>query len=264
MAHEGRSAGGDDVTIEDIRDFWENFQYDDVRIVDSTPASREYFAALAAIRSRRMEYLARLANFEGYPGKRVLEVGCRIGLDLANFARHGARVTGIEISRPDLAMARTHFSVMGLDGEFIEMNGEKMGFADDTFDLVFAQGVVQYTAHPERMIKEIHRVMKPGGAGFLMAYNKYSWLSALSAVSGKNLMHEEAPGFTSYSKGQFRELLAPFASVEIIPERFPVRTGLHQGVMSKIFYGAIVGLFSLLPKAWTGPLGAHLIARVRK
>jgi 2-polyprenyl-3-methyl-5-hydroxy-6-metoxy-1,4-benzoquinol methylase len=264
MARERSVAGSHAVTIEDIRRFWENFEYDDVRVVDSAPGSREYFADLSAIRARRMEYLARLADYAGYQGKQVLEVGCRIGLDLANFAKHGARVTGIEISRPALAMARTHFSVMGLEGRFIEMDGEDMEFADDTFDLVFAQGVVQYTAHPERMVRELHRVMKPGGAGFVMVYNRHSWLAALSRVSGKNLMHEEAPGFVSYSRREFRELLAPFSSVEIIPERFPVRTGLHQGGLSKIYYGAIVSLFGLLPRAWTGPLGAHLIARVRK
>lgn len=264
MAHERPVSGDQGATIEDIRDFWENFEYDDVRIVDSAPGSRAYFAALSTIRERRMEYLARLADFAGYQGKKVLEVGCRIGLDLANFARHGAQVTGIEISRPALAMARTQFSVMGLEGVFIEMNGEMMEFADDTFDLVFAQGVVQYTAHPQRMVQELHRVMKPGGAGFVMVYNKHSWLAALSRVSGKNLMHEEAPGFVSYTRRQFRDLLTPFSSVEIIPERFPVRTGLHQGALSKIYYGGIVSLFSMLPKAWTGPLGAHLIARVRK
>lgn len=264
MVHKRHVAGDHGVTIEDIRDFWEHFEYDDVRVVESVSGTSEFFAALSAIRARRLEYLVRLANFGGYQGKRVLEVGCRIGLDLANFARHGAQVTGIDLSRPALAMARTHFSLMGLMGEFMEMNGEAMEFADHTFDLVYAHGVVQYTARPERMIQEMHRVLKPGGAAFLMAYNKYSWLVALSKVSGKNLTHEEAPGFELYTRSQFRELLAPFSSIEIIPERFPVRTGLHEGALSKIYYGGIVSLFNMLPKAWTGPLGAHLVARVTK
>jgi 2-polyprenyl-3-methyl-5-hydroxy-6-metoxy-1,4-benzoquinol methylase len=235
-----------------------------VKVVSSAPDTREYFAELSAIRTRRLEYLGRLAGFAGYRGKRVLEVGCRIGLDLANFARNGAQVTGIELSRPALATARKHFSLMGLSGEFVEMNAEAMAFADNSFDLVYSHGVVQYTAHPGRMIGEMHRVLKPGGAGFLMAYNKYSWLVALSKVTGKNLTHEEAPGFELYSMSRFRDLLSPFSSVEIIPERFPVYTGLHPGALSRIFYGGVVSLFKVLPSAWKGPLGAHLVARVTK
>ena len=264
MARDWRSTGRDGVTIGDIRDFWEHFEYDDTKIVGSTPGTREFFAELSAIRARRLEYLPRLAGFTGYGGTRVLEVGCRIGLDLANFARHGAQVTGIELSRPALAMARTHFSVLGLKGDLIEMDGEGMEFADNTFDLVYAHGVVQYTAHPERMIQEMHRVLKPGGAAFLMAYNRYSWLVALSKVTGKNLTHEEAPAFELYTRSRFRELLKPFSRVEIIPERFPVNTGLHQGALSKICYGGIVFFFNALPKSWTGPLGAHLVARATK
>lgn len=264
VTDEKRVAGDRGVTIQEIRDFWEHFEYDDVKIARAAPGTREFFAELSAIRSRRLEYLSRLADFAGNEGKRVLEVGCRIGLDLANFARHAAQVTGVELSRPALDMARTHFSVMGLEGEFIEMDGEALEFADNTFDLVYAHGVVQYTAHPERMIREMHRVLKPGGAAFLMAYNKYSWLVALSKAFGKNLTHEEAPGFELYTMNQFRKLLAPFSSIDIIPERFPVRTGLHQGALSEMYYGGVVSLFNALPKAWTGSLGAHLVARVRK
>ncbi len=264
MAHDRHVTGDHGVTIEEIRDFWEHFEYDDVKVVESAPGTREFFAELSAIRTRRLEYLGRLAGFADYRGKRVLEVGCRIGLDLANFARNGAQVTGIELSRPALATARMHFARLGLSGEFVEMNAEAMDFGDNTFDLAYSHGVVQYTAHPERMIREMHRVLKPGGAGFLMAYNKYSWLVALSKVTGKNLTHEEAPGFELYTKSRFRELLAPFSSVEILPERFPVYTGLHHGTLSRIFYGGVVSLFRVLPRKWKGPLGAHLVARVTK
>jgi SAM-dependent methyltransferase len=264
MTNEMRSARDGDVTIREIQEFWEHFEYDDVRIAHAVPGTREFFSELSAIRSRRLEYLSRLADFAGYENKRVLEVGCRIGLDLANFARHAAQVTGIELSRPALDMARTHFAVMNLKGEFIEMNGEAMDFPDCSFDHVFAHGVVQYTADPGQLIREMHRVLKPGGTGFLMAYNKYSWLVALSKLSGKNLTHEEAPGFELWTVQYFRKLLAPFASIEITPERFPVYTGLHQDTLSKIVYGCAVFVFNAVPRAWKGPFGAHLVARVRK
>ena len=52
---------------------------------------------------------------------------------------------------------------------------------------------MQYTADPAQLIRECHRVLKPGGTGIFMVYNRISWLNALSKVMKVALEHEDAP-----------------------------------------------------------------------
>ena len=133
-------------------------------------------------------------------------------------------------------------------------------FADASFDVVYGHGVLQYAAAPERIIAEAHRVLKPGGRGIFMVYNRISWLNALSKVMKVALEHEDAPVLKKYSIGEFTALLAPFAETRIVPERFPVKSRLHHGWKAMAFNGLFVGTFNALPRALVRPLGWHLMA----
>jgi len=59
-------------------------------------------------------------------------------------------------------------------------------------------------------------------------------------------------------------VLAPFAEVRIVPERFPVKSRLHGGWKGLAFNTCFVGTFNALPRAWVRPLGWHLMAFCRK
>ena len=80
-------------------------------------------------------------------------------------------------------------------------------FRDDTFDLVYAHGVVQYTADDQRLVDECRRVLKPGELAVFQVYNRISWLNALSKLMKVPLEHEDAPVLGKYSAGEFRALL---------------------------------------------------------
>jgi 2-polyprenyl-3-methyl-5-hydroxy-6-metoxy-1,4-benzoquinol methylase len=263
-------AGADEVrseqqrSIDRVREFWNEFEYDDVKATEHRVGTKEFFADLEGYRSARLDYLPRVVDFGGYNGKRVLEVGCRIGLDLARFARNGAQVTGIDLAGSCIYTARQYLALHDLEADLLVMNGEDLEFEDESFDLVYAFGVVQYTCNPTRMVGEIHRVLRGGGDAILMVYNRYSWLALLSALSGSNLAHEEAPAFQPYSIAQFRRLLGDFADVEIRAERFPLPTSLHKGLAARLYYGVFVGAFNLLPRTWVRSFGAHLIAKARR
>ena len=141
------------------------------------------------------------------------------------------------------------------------MNGERLQLPDGSFDVVYAHGVLQYTSNPTAMIREIHRVLKPGGEAILMVYNRYSWLNVMSKLFGVKLEHEDAPVLRKYSISEFRSLLAAFRRVEIIPERFPVRTRLHSGLKAQLYNRLFVDAFNFLPKPIVRPLGWHLMAK---
>ena len=130
--------------------------------------------------------------------------------------------------------------------------------------MVFAHGVVQYTGDDRAMVREIHRVLRPGGLAVFQGYNRISWLHALSKVMKTPLEHEDAPVLKRYSAGEFRALLSPFKSVNLVFERFPVKSRLHKGWKGMAFNTFFVGTFNALPRAWVRRFGWHLLAFCRK
>jgi ubiquinone/menaquinone biosynthesis C-methylase UbiE len=246
-----------------IRAYW-NEHIHDLAIARHPVGTRGFFEDLAEYRFDKLRYLPRVVDFSAYRGKRLLEVGCGVAIDLVRFAAGGAQVVGIDLAETSIELARKNFEYAGLKGEFYVMDGEAMEFDDDSFDVVYAHGVIQYTADDARMIREIHRVLKPGGEAIMMVYNRLSWLNFLSKIMKVELEHEDAPVLRKYSIKEFRQLLEPFSEVNIVPERFPVKTRLHTGVKAFIYNTLFVGTFNLLPKWVVRPLGWHIMAFARK
>lgn len=250
--------------IEKIQRYW-NERIHDLEMTKHPVGTRAFFDDLDDYRFDKLHYLPRLVDFASFRGQRVLEVGCGIGTDLVRFARGGAVVTGIDLSTTAIGLARQNLSLHDLTAQELRVgNGEALPYGDGAFDVVYAHGVVQYTANPARLIQECHRVLKPGGQGIFMVYNRVSWLNAMSAVMKVPLEHEDAPVLRKFSIGEFRTLLAPFGRVEIVPERFPVKSRLHHGWKGLLFNTCFVGAFNALPASAVRRFGWHLMAFCHK
>jgi ubiquinone/menaquinone biosynthesis C-methylase UbiE len=204
--------------------------------------------------------LPRLVPFDQFSGRRVLEVGCGAGTDLVRFARSGAIVTGVDVAPSSIALASKNFAQEGRHAALLVADGEALPFADRSFDLVYAHGVVQYTTDDRALVRECRRVLKPGGRAVFQVYNRISWLNALSAVTKVDLEHVDAPVLKKYSIGEFRDLLRDFPRVRIVAERFPVKTRLHGGLKGAIYNTLFVGLFNAMPRSIVGRFGWHLLA----
>jgi SAM-dependent methyltransferase len=194
----------------------------------------------------------------------VLEVGCGAGVDLARFARAGATVTGVDLTDSAIQLARANFDQQRLPGRFEVADGEHLPFDDNSFDLVYAHGVVQYTANPQKLVNECRRVLKPGGEAIFQVYNRVSWLNALSKLMKVGLEHDDAPVLLKFSAGEFRRLLDGFRDIRIVHERFPVKSRLHGGWKGAIYNRLFVGTFNVLPRALVRRFGWHLLAFCRK
>jgi ubiquinone/menaquinone biosynthesis C-methylase UbiE len=144
------------------------------------------------------------------------------------------------------------------------MNGEQMTFKDNTFDVVYIHGVLQYTADAETMIKEARRVLKPGGIFIGMVYNKKGWLNLMSNLFKVELEHEDAPVLDLYTIGEFKKMLSPFSEIRIVPERFPVKSRLHSGLKGFLFNTFFVGMFNLIPRPLIRRWGWHIMAFASK
>jgi SAM-dependent methyltransferase len=246
-------------TTGEVRAYWER-RIHDLEITRHPVGSRGFFDDLDQYHFEKLHHLLRLVPFDSSRGQSVLEVGCGAGVDLARFAKGGAIVTGVDLAESAIELAKANFAQQGLAGDFRVGDGEQLPFADDTFDLVFAHGVVQYTPHPQALVDECRRVLKPRGHAIFQVYNRISWLNALSKLMKVGLEHEDAPVLLKFSIPEFRRLLAGFRDVELVPERFPVKSRLHGGWKGAVYNGLFVGTFNALPRSLVRRYGWHLLA----
>ena len=247
-----------------IQAYW-NERIHDLEMTEHPVGTREFFDDLEGYRFDKLHYLPRLVDFGAYRGRTLLEVGCGIGTDLVRFAKGGALVTGVDLSSTAIELAKKNFALHDVTARELRVgDAESLPFAGASFDVVYGHGVLQYTADAAQLVRECHRVLKPGGEAIFMVYNRVSWLNALSKLMKVQLEHEDAPVLKKYSIGEFKQLLSPFEQVRIVPERFPVKSRLHKGWKGVAFNTFFVGTFNALPQAWVRPLGWHLMAFCKK
>src|SRR5687767_2965399 len=202
--------------IDAITRYW-NERIHDLEMTEHPVGSREFFDDLDEYRFDKLHYLPRVVDFSGYRGRTLLEVGCGIGTDLVRFARGGAVVSGVDVSTTAIELARKNFELHALTPQALRVaNGEALPYPDGSFDVVYGHGVVQYTADAPQLIRECHRVLKPGGEAIFMVYNRVSWLNALSKLMKVPLEHEDAPVLKKYSIGEFRALLQPLDRKSVV------------------------------------------------
>lgn len=160
------------VDILDVEDFWDHHpcEADAGRAADR----KKYFVEIEKYRYSHNPTIPRVSNFEGYKGKKVLEIGCGIGTDGRQFTKNGAIYTGINLDRASTVLAKEAFKLFELEGEIYQVNAENLEFPNNTFDHVFSMGVIHHTPSTEKVVKEMFRVLKPGGTVSVMIYNKTS------------------------------------------------------------------------------------------
>jgi ubiquinone/menaquinone biosynthesis C-methylase UbiE len=167
-----------------------------------------------------------------HEGEAVLDYGCGPGNDLTGFATRSQarRIVGADVSPSALRLAQHRLSLHGVGPERVELvrltdDHTELPFADGEFDFVSSQGVIHHTTDPEAILRELHRVLKPGGEGSIMVYNRDSvwmhlhvawellirdgkWPGATAAeVFHKSTDGEDCPIANCYSGPEFVALL---------------------------------------------------------
>ena len=233
-----------------VRDYW-NQHIHDLEITRHPVGSPGFFADLDQYHFEKLHHLLRLVDFDGYRGQRVLEVGCGAGTDLARFAKGGADVTGVDLSASAIALARQNFAQQGLTADLREADGEQLPFADDTFDLVYAHGVVQYTGGIARLVRRVPPRAQAGRRGDVPGLQPHLVAErAVEADEGGARARGRA-GAAEVQRGEFEDCSSEFRDVRIVEERFPVKSRLHGGWKGTLFNTFFVGTFNALPRAWS-------------
>ena len=115
--------------INDIQRYW-NERIHDLEMTSHPVGSPEFFADLDAYRFEKLHYLPQVVDFDGFAGKRLLEVGCGIGTDLSRFAKGGAICTGIDLSQTAIDLASRNLAQQGLSATLKIGNGEALAFGE--------------------------------------------------------------------------------------------------------------------------------------
>jgi len=102
-----------------------------------------------------------------FAGERVLDLGSGAGTDsliAAQMVGESGRVTGVDMTPAMLAKARAAAAEMGAANvEFVEAEAEQLPFADETFDVVVSNGVIDLIPDKEAVFSELYRVLAPSG-----------------------------------------------------------------------------------------------------
>ncbi|WP_158699528.1 class I SAM-dependent methyltransferase [Magnetospirillum gryphiswaldense] len=154
-------------------------------------------------------------------GQEVLEIGPGGGAHSCLFKRHGASVTAIDIT-PQRAIS-TAFKlslVKGGRGRAYNADAENLPFQDNSFDIVYSNGVLHHSEDTDKTIAEVFRVLKPGGKAILMLYARHSavfWGSIVphGLVSGEMFRWPEPQwiGRVTEGKPKFGQTKNPFTRV---------------------------------------------------
>jgi len=239
--------------------------------------TREFFDAVE--RHRYTEYapwMPEVMGFKEFDGARLLEVGCGMGTDLLQFARAGAEVTGVDLTPRSIQISRQHFAVYGARGDFAISDAEHLPFADESFDVVYSNGVLHHTPDTAGAMREIHRVLRPAGLARVMLYHRGSlgyWGEVIvrHGILGGELLRGNSPveimgkyvEFNAgggnplvkvYSRREARKLFSMFSEVKVQVEQL-TRPELY-------FLGRIIpaGIFQRLERS----IGWNLIISARK
>jgi 2-polyprenyl-3-methyl-5-hydroxy-6-metoxy-1,4-benzoquinol methylase len=212
------------VQINSVRDYWNNRPCN-IRHSTQPIGTKEYFDEVEARKYMVESHIPAFADFEQWRGKKVLEIGCGIGTDTINFARHGAQVTTVDLSAKSMELARQRAAVFNLQDKirFLPGNAEQLSsfVPVEPYDLIYSFGVIHHTPHPDNVLEELRKYTRPGTVIKIMVYHrrsyKVAWIFAtegkgqfwkLSDIIAKNAEAQTGcPIAYTYTRKEGRELL---------------------------------------------------------
>ena len=176
-------------------------------------------------------YLSEIRRYQGAETGRLLEIGCGDGDFLVTAETAGWQVTGIEVAAAACEKARQRLRL----GEVHCGELQSMNLPAEQFDLCVISDVIGHVRSPLDFLREIHRVLKPGGILFIATPDIGSWSARLMRQKWMEFKAEHLIYFnrqnlqTTLFKSGFREVIIQggwkilsFDYVKKHFERFPV------------------------------------------
>ncbi|MCX5713463.1 MAG: class I SAM-dependent methyltransferase [Candidatus Omnitrophica bacterium] len=237
----------------------------------------EYFQAVENYRYRDYApWLKKILDRGEYKDKRVLEVGYGQGTDLVQFAKNHASCFGVDITERHCSLAKKNFALRGLKASLTRANVLHLPFKDESFDVVYSNGVLHHIKAIDSSISEIYRVLKRGGGLVLILYNRHSAFYLIFTLFIRGLLlgnyfrlghagllstietgadgREIKPFVKLYTKKSVRCLLNNFSDLRITVTHLEKD---HFSAVGKILPNSVINFFSPY-------LGWYIVAVAKK
>jgi 2-polyprenyl-3-methyl-5-hydroxy-6-metoxy-1,4-benzoquinol methylase len=247
-----------DRSTEAVRDYWDSHtlgkQY--VKRPDLTPGTREFFDHVRPWISPFkfpwiMERIEREAAIIG-DGK-VLEIGCGMGFASLEFIRRGCRVTATDLTPSAIEITRQHYEVENVVAEDVRVeNVLDLSFADETFDAVWANGVLHHTGDTRKAIQEIRRVLKPDGRAIISHfYRRPSWMYWVSKLGRENIeFKSEDPPVTDFlTEAEVLDMFDGFQVEMTDRDHYRALPIARSGLKAFLYTWVFAPIYNIMPKA---------------
>jgi len=142
---------------------------------DRASVTPEAYAAIRSDRYHRESHLENVAGFGDHAGQTMAEIGCGVGTDGSRFLEGGARYLGVDQSGVAVQTARETFDMLGLGGGVVQGYATALPLRSGAVDFVYSNGVLHHIPHTDAAVREIHRVLRPGGHCLVMLYHRSSF-----------------------------------------------------------------------------------------
>lgn len=260
---------------EAVRTHWEQ-ETCGTRYGDAGEQRATFFADIAEARYKLEPYIEELADFPSARGKRVLEIGVGAGADFVRWCREASFVNGVDLTTAAIELTRERTRLAGLERYELQVaDAENLPFADATFDIVYAYGVLHHSPDTAAAFREVARVLKPGGTFRGMVYQPHSWVGLMLAIRYRKTMraamytHLESPGTKSYTPREASALLraSGLKPIWLSPRLSPadLLTSMPSAKYAAGPYQAIWRLYPRwLVRALGDRFGTHLLFRATR
>jgi ubiquinone/menaquinone biosynthesis C-methylase UbiE len=247
----------EDEIVSKVRDYWDartlGVQYVSDQSLER--GSREYFENIRPWMNPFkfpwiMERIDKHAK--QLEGKHLLEIGCGMGFDSLEFLKRGVRVTATDLTPSAVATTKQHFELEGAQAEDVrEANALALPFDDETFDCVWSNGVLHATGDTPLAIREVRRVLKPGGIAIISHfYRKPSWMWTVHRFGKETIEHPDSdpPVNEFYFDEEILEMFEGFEILAADHEHHRALPVAKKGLKAALYKYCFRPFYNLIPE----------------
>jgi ubiquinone/menaquinone biosynthesis C-methylase UbiE len=213
-----------------VREYWEREPCGTSPWItrDRDHQSNEWFESIERHRYEQEPHIPKVARFAQGRGAELLEIGVGAGVDHVQWAKAGAVCHGVDLTDAAIKTTRAHLAIYGLRSDLKRADAESLPYPDASFDIVYSWGVIHHSERPQRIVDEIHRVLRPDGKFIGMMYQRHSlvtyklWVrhALLKARPRRSLAdvlanHMESEGTKAYQPGEVHAMFGRFSVTRV-------------------------------------------------
>jgi len=171
-------------------------KFDDVAQIWWDPKGE--MRTLQTINPLRIEFITEKLEMAS---PKVLDVGCGGGILSEGLAKIGAQVTGIDLSRASIEVAREHAGQSGLPIDYQAVSVEEIAQTQpESFDVITCMEMLEHVPDPAGIVSACARALKPGGHAFFSSLNRTPKAFLFAIIGGEYILRLLPKGTHSYGK----------------------------------------------------------------